>query len=267
MRARLESLENSTVKAVARLQTRRGRTTQHRIVINGVREILRAAEGGVEFLELFRRDDLGDDNPTQQAWQAANACSPRTFTVTERVFRKMSYGERDEGILAVARRPCRPLSTWKVSGDALVLVLDQLEKPGNIGAIFRTADAVGVAGVIVLDGASDPYNPNAIRASLGTVFTTPALDSSGVEAIAWLRERSFRIVAARIDGAEQYHKVSYKNRTAITLGSESRGLNAIWRGEEITGVSLPMYGAADSLNVSVTAAVLCYEALRQRTAP
>jgi TrmH family RNA methyltransferase len=148
----------------------------------------------------------------------------------------------------------------------LVAVLEGVEKPGNLGAVLRSADAAGVSAVIVADGRTDLYNPNAIRASLGTIFTMPLCEAAGGDVLAWLRERRFSILAARVNGAVPYTAVDYRGPTAIVLGSEAAGLSSIWTGDDIQAVRLPMLGAADSLNVSTAAAVLFYEALRQRSA-
>jgi TrmH family RNA methyltransferase len=147
----------------------------------------------------------------------------------------------------------------------LIAVLEGVEKPGNVGAVLRSADAAGVSAVILADGRTDLYNPNAIRASSGTIFSMPVCEATSSDVLAWLRERGFRIAAARVDGSVPYTKVDYRGPTAIVLGSEATGLSPIWSGNDIQAVRLPMLGAADSLNVSVTAAVLFYEALRQRT--
>ena len=146
----------------------------------------------------------------------------------------------------------------------LVAVLEGVEKPGNVGAVLRSADAAGVSALIAADPRTDLYNPNAIRASLGTIFTMPVCEAAGGETIEWLRANGFRIFAARVDGAIPYTEADYRGRSAIVLGSEAAGLSPLWRGDDVQAVRLPMLGAADSLNVSVTAAVLFYEALRQR---
>ena len=143
-------------------------------------------------------------------------------------------------------------------------MLEGVEKPGNVGAVLRSADAAGVSAVIVADGRTDLFNPNAIRASLGTIFTMQVCEAASGEVLAWLRGKRFQIIAARVDGSVGYMKVDYRRPTAIVLGGEAAGISPIWSGDDVTAVHLPMRGAADSLNVSVTAAVLFYEALRQR---
>jgi TrmH family RNA methyltransferase len=148
--------------------------------------------------------------------------------------------------------------------NPLVAVLEGVEKPGNIGAVLRSADAAGVSALIVADCRTDLYNPNTIRASLGTIFTVPVCEAPSGDVLAWLRENKISIIAARVDGTMPYTEVDYRGPTAIVLGSESSGLTSIWNSPDITAIRLPMLGAADSLNVSAAAAVIFYEALRQR---
>jgi TrmH family RNA methyltransferase len=147
---------------------------------------------------------------------------------------------------------------------ALVAILESVEKPGNLGAVLRSADGAGLDALIAADLRTDLYNPNAIRASLGTIFTLPVAVADSRETLDWLRGRGLAIVAARVDGSVPYTEVDYRRPTAIVFGSEAEGLSEAWRAPDVTAVRLPMLGAADSLNVSAAAAVLFYEARRQR---
>ncbi len=147
---------------------------------------------------------------------------------------------------------------------AVVAVVDRVEKPGNLGAILRTADAAGVEAILAVDAAVDVYGPNVIRASLGTVFCVPLVETGADLARAWLRDGRFRVVAACSDGDTDYAAVDYRGRTAIVLGSESRGLGEDWGGGDVIRAAVPMRGRSDSLNVSTTGALFFYEALRQR---
>jgi TrmH family RNA methyltransferase len=158
----------------------------------------------------------------------------------------------------------KSLADLSLAGQGLVVVLEAVEKPGNVGAVLRTADAVGASAVVVADPGTDLYNPNTIRASLGAVFTVPACTAGSAETLAWLRGQRLRILAARVDGSVRYTDVSYVEPCALVLGSEVRGLSEVWRDAEVTAIRLPMLGTVDSLNVSITAAVVLYEALRQR---
>lgn len=263
MAEQITSPHNPRVKEAIKLRIGRRRTRQGRILIDGWREVQRALQAGVEVSEVFAcpasKDAMGEESLA--AWEEAGV---RVFRVSANVFSRMAYGDREQGVVAVARTPQHSLDAIAPPEDALVIVLEGVEKPGNVGAVARTADAVGAAAVIVADGATDLYNPNAIRASLGTIFTLPVCAAGSLETLAWLRQRRFQIVATRVDGAIAYSQVSYLAPTAIVLGSEAEGLSEVWRGPDVTAVSLPMKGIADSLNVSTTAAVVLYEALRQR---
>jgi len=259
----ISSLHNPRVKAAARLRDRSGRDEQGRFLIDGVREISRALSAGVEIVELYCFPELCHDREHQGAVAAARQAGAELIEVTPRVMEKISYGQRVEGIVAVARPPERRLRDWKLAEPALIGVIEGVEKPGNLGAILRTADAAGVAAVIVANGGTDLYNPNAIRASLGAIFTVRVYAATSEETVGWLREQGFRIFAARVDGSLEYTAANLRGRTAIALGSEAHGLSPLWHREDITAIRLPMLGQVDSLNLSATAAVLFYEALRQ----
>ncbi len=261
----ITSLQNRRVKDAVRLRDRRGRDAQGRFIIDGVREISRAMDAGVEIVELFLcREMLSDACHT--VWQRAADAGAPIFEVTPRIHAKLAYGEREEALLAVARRTPLPLDALQLPACPLVAVLESVEKPGNVGAVIRTADATGVSAVILADAATDLFNPNTIRASLGTVFTLPCATATAAEARAWLAENQIAIFAARVDARLCYTQAGLAQPAALVLGSEAKGLSAVWQGDDVTPISLPLLGSADSLNVSVTAAVLMYEALRQRAA-
>jgi RNA methyltransferase, TrmH family len=197
------------------------------------------------------------------SWGGSSTATPTTPAVQAAdsvpLLRRSSAG-RDP----LPSTACRQAVAHGGESCRLVAVLEGVEKPGNLGAVLRSADAAGVSAVVVADGRTDLYNPNAIRASLGTIFTMPVCEAASGEVLAWLRRRQFQIVAARVGGSVPYTDVDYRGPTAIVLGGEAPGLSPLWTGEGISAVHLPMLGAADSLNVSVAAAVLFYEALRQR---
>jgi TrmH family RNA methyltransferase len=145
-----------------------------------------------------------------------------------------------------------------------VAVVESIEKPGNLGAVLRSADAAGVSAVVATGGGTDIFNPNVIRASLGTVFTLPVRSASSDDALNWLSEHRLNVFTARVDAPRLYTDVAYTGPTAIVLGSEFAGLSSVWNASGVTAIKLPMRGAADSLNIAAAAAVLFYEALRQR---
>jgi RNA methyltransferase, TrmH family len=260
----ISSVQNPRVKAAARLRERSGRDEQGRITIDGVREIGRALAAGVEVVEVYFFAELCRDEEHQQLLATAEKAGAELIEVISHVIEKLSFGQRVEGVVAVARPPQRRLDDLALTADTLVAILEGVEKPGNLGAIVRTADAAGVGAVLVADGGTDLYNPNAIRASLGAIFSVPVVALATEEAIVWLREQKFRVFAARVDGVTEYTDVDLRGRAAIVLGSEARGLSARWRGDNIKSIRLPLLGSVDSLNLSATAAVLFYEALRQR---
>lgn len=260
----ITSLQNPRVKAAARLRDRHGRDDQRRIIIDGAREIALALAARVSVLELYCFSGLCEDEDHRQLIAEADKQGAEIIEVAPHVMEKLAFGHRVEGVVAVASLPERKLTELKLGADPLVAVVEGVEKPGNLGAILRTADAAGVSALIVVDGRTDLFNPNAIRASLGAIFSVPVCEATGDLALAWLRERNFRLLAARVDGALEYMQVDYRGAVAVVLGSEARGLSARWATSDMQTVKVPMLGRVDSLNLSATAAVLFYEALRQR---
>lgn len=261
----ITSVRNQRVKDAAALRDRRQRQRQGRMLIDGARELDRALDGGVQLLEAFVCESLCHTDDARRALSRLIAVAVELLDVTPEVFQKLAFGQRAEGVLAVARTPRRTLAELGLPPDALVAVVEAIEKPGNLGAVLRSADAAGVSAVIAAGHGTDLYNPNVIRASLGTVFTLPVCAAEAVEIQAWLRERGFTIFAARVDAERLYTDVSYSGPTAIVLGSEATGLSDVWQTAEVTPIRLPMRGRADSLNISAAAAAIFYEALRQRS--
>jgi TrmH family RNA methyltransferase len=260
----ITSIHNPRVKDAMRLRAARHRAKQGRILIDGARELLQAAWGRVNLVELFLCLPLCKSAEAQEVLARLDSLNAEAWQVPETVFEKMAFGARHDGVLAVAETPRRALADLQPAGRGLVAVLEGLEKPGNVGAVVRSADAAGVAAVIVADPRTDLYNPNTIRASLGTVFTRPVCTATTPETLDWLRGRGLSIYAARPDAKLAYTDVNLANPVAIVVGSEARGLSDAWRAADVTAIKLPMHGTADSLNVSATCAVLFYEALRQR---
>jgi RNA methyltransferase, TrmH family len=266
----ITSLQNPHVKDAVKLRDRRHREQQGRILIDGARELARAIEAGVSLREVFVCPPLCESNDARHVLELLGAGGTTVFEVPRPVFEKLAFGQRAEGVLGVADTPQADLGRLDavLSGDPmpLVAVLEGVEKPGNVGAVLRSADGAGVSALIVADGGTDLYNPNAIRASLGTIFTVPVAAASTAETLAWLRAKGLAIYAARVDASAAYTEVDYRRPTAIVLGSEAEGLTTAWSAEDVTAIGLPMLGVADSLNVSAAATVLFYEARRQRTA-
>jgi RNA methyltransferase, TrmH family len=261
---KITSVRNPRVQAAYDLRERRERLRQGRILIDGVRELGRALAASVKLIEVFAcRELLATDAAQALVEQLAKLRIP-LVDVSPHVFEKLAYGERTEGVLAVAETPSATLDNLRLPDRPLVAVLEACEKPGNLGAILRTADGAGLSAVIVADGRTDLFNPNVLRASLGTIFSVPVAAASAAEVRSWLLGRGISIVAAQVDAPQDYTAIDLTGPTAIVLGNEAHGLSDVWRTADVTAVRLPMLGIADSLNVSVTAAVLFYEAVRQR---
>lgn len=264
MTRHIHSLQNDRIKKAVRLRTRRGRQQQGRIIVDGCREVGRALRSGVEPIDLFVSERDLDLPDVAEVVSLLHSLGAQPLLVTADVFEKLAFGDRAEGVVLVAQQPERDLDQLLLAPDSLVCVIEGVEKPGNVGAVLRTADAAGVSAVIVAGGGTDLFNPNAIRASLGAIFRLPVCSATSPHVIEWLERHRFAVFAARVDGAVDYTKADYRGNAAIVLGSEADGLSSGWTGASITAVALPMLGIVDSLNVSATAAVLCYEALRQR---
>jgi TrmH family RNA methyltransferase len=264
MSQHITSRQNERVKEAVKLRDRRQRQRQGRFVIDGAREITRAIQAGIEIVEGFVCDSLLTDEEARQANLSLQNTQAVLASVTPEVFEKLCFGQRASGVLAIARIPERTITELKLPSEPLIAVLESLEKPGNVGAVLRSADGAGVDAVVIADPGTDLFNPNTIRASLGTVFDANVCTATTDEALAWLRSLSIPLFAARPDANLLYHEADYRRGAAVILGSEAEGLSEKWSDARITGIRLPMHGIADSLNVSATAAVLFYEAQRQR---
>ncbi len=260
----ITSTGNPRVKETLRLRGKRGRAEGVRILIDGVREIGRAVDAGVEMVEVLFCDRLLDGDAARVLVKKIETGGAQVTQVSETVFDKIRYGDRTGGLVAVAKRPTMLRNDLHLSPTPMIAVIEGLEKPGNLGAIVRTADAAGVEAILVVDPGTDLYGPNVIRASLGTIFCVPVVETSSTEAIEWLQERNLSIITATPEGAAVYTTVDLRRPVAFVFGSESKGLSAAWRKLHVIQASVPMRGRADSLNVATTAALFFYEALRQR---
>lgn len=264
-RQEITSRQNPRIKEAVKLRDARARSKQGRFLIDGVREIGRALDEGIEFAEVFICPTLCGSPTAQALLPRLDGSGAVVADVTPEVFEKLAFGERHDGIVVVARHRERGINQLELPKTPLVAVLEGLEKPGNVGAILRSADGAGVDGVIVVNPETDLFNPNTIRASVGTVFGRNVCVASIEETLAKLREWNLAIIATRPDAARLYTEVDFRKGTAIVLGTEATGLTQSWNRFDVAGVRLPMQGIADSLNVSTTAAVLFYEAHRQRS--
>lgn len=260
----ITSLTNPRVKAAVRLRDRREREETGLTIVDGAREILRALDAGVRvqtaFIapDLLRTEDALSVDARLHDWPSAIEVSPA-------VLAKVAFGDRSDGVVAIVEAPTRTLDDLGLPDDPLILVVEGVEKPGNLGAVLRTADAAGAHAVIAADPRTDLFNPNAIRASIGTIFSVPVAAAATDVVLAWLATRGIRTVAAVVGAERQYTTVDLAGPLAIALGSEADGLSDAWLGAGITPIAIPMHGIADSLNVSIAAAVVLFEAVRQRS--
>ncbi len=260
----LASPSNPRIKSVARLRDRRERESSGLTLVDGAREVRRALDAGVEVVEAFVCEPLLAGEDARAALDALDASSIPVTTTTEAAFAKLAFGDRAEGLIAVIRAPSLQLADLRLPDDPLVVVVEGVEKPGNVGAVLRSADGAGADALIAASPRTDLANPNVIRASAGTIFSVPLAAAASDDVVAWLRERRIRVVAARVDAERLYTDADLTGSLAIALGSETDGLTAAWLADDVETVRLPMHGVADSLNVSVSAAILLYEARRQR---
>jgi TrmH family RNA methyltransferase len=263
----LTSFANPRIKAASGLRDRRARDRAGLTLIDGSREIRRALDAGVEVVEAFSCEPLLAGADARAALDLLRDRGIAVQPTSEPVFAKLAFGERAEGLVAIIRIPSTDLADLALPADPLIAVIEGVEKPGNVGAVLRSADGAGADAVIAASPRTDLFNPNAIRASTGTMFTVAVGAAAATEVVAWLRSQGVRILAARVDADRLYTDADLTGPLALVLGAEADGLTETWTADGIETVRLPMLGVADSLNVSVSAAILLYEARRQRGLP
>lgn len=258
----ITSPQNPAIKNIVKLSKHKERKEQNLFVIEGARELTLALEGGYEIAavyvcrDLFARTDYPD--------VLRSVCEKTVFDISLEVFGKIAYRENSDGIVALGRPKSHTPDTLKLSGNPFVIVLEAVEKPGNLGAILRTADAAAVDAVIICDPQTDLYNPNVVRSSVGGLFTVQTVVCTSQEAVKWLEENGITSFAAELLAAEFYQDADFTGPSAIVLGTEADGLTTFWLQHAKKRIKIPMRGKIDSLNVSVSAAVLTFEAIRQR---
>ncbi len=291
---KITSLANPKIKDLVALQVKSDlRRSRGVFVVEGLREVTRCLIGGYRVTSLFYCPEIIDskeilllknvgrvaskrnfvrydqDCNSSDGVQSADKGLSRTgiFEVSRAVYEKAAYRGSTEGVIAVVEiGDTLTLEALQLPHDPLIIAIESVEKPGNIGAILRTADAVGVDAVLICDPRADLYNPNLIRSSLGAAFTLPVVACSSEEAIDWMQKSGIRILTAQLQDSELYYDTDMTCATALVFGTEADGLTDIWRRASGGKIRIPMNGVVDSLNVSVSVAVLCYEALRQRSA-
>ena len=275
-RETITSAQNPKVRNLLLLQEKsRARREQGLFVVEGRRELEHCLDAGFRIRTLFVCPELAgegwpvvaghdDTNIPNHDTNVIPGLTGNLVEIPEALYRKVAYRESTEGIIAVAEVRDRKLDDLELPENPLVVVLEAVEKPGNLGAVLRSADAARADAVIVCDPLTDLYNPNLIRASLGGVFTVPVACASSAETIAWLRRNGIRILTAQLQDSSWYYDVDMTRGTALVMGTESTGLTGIWREAADAHIRIPMLGRLDSLNVSVSAAILLFEAVRQR---
>jgi len=264
----LSSARNPRVKAAAALRDRKERDRTGLTLVDGIREVTRAVAAGAVPSEAFVHPERLARHPDGPALDTLlRASGAPVHQCGDAVLDRLGFGDRSEGIVAVVPIPPLDLERLALPPEPLVVVLEGVEKPGNLGAVLRSADGAGADAVILADPRTDPFNPNAIRASLGTIFAVPLAAGPSEAVRDFLRERRIAAVTARVDAPSLHTAVDLRGALALVLGSEAHGLSEVWRGDDTPAVRLPMLGVADSLNVATAAAVLLYEARRQRDGP
>ncbi|MEM7736070.1 MAG: RNA methyltransferase [Deinococcota bacterium] len=261
---RIESASNSRINSLSKLKTRRARSREGKFLIEGQRELARAlaAKVSIETL-LICPDVITNLDPELNLDDVPDGM--QVLSLSEAAFNKLSLRQSPDGVMGVARWVERQLDELMASTDELYLVIDGLEKPGNIGALLRTADSVNVTAVFVTGQGTDLENPNVIRASMGSVFSRPVLQVDDIELGAWFKQHQVKVVAASPHSQHPYWQLELTQAVAIVLGTEHEGLSEYWQERASEHAVIPMYGQADSLNVATSGALLLYEALRQRS--
>ncbi|NDV79213.1 RNA methyltransferase [Dysgonomonas sp. 511] len=259
---KITSLQNLRIKNIVKLAKAKERRSQGLFIIEGARELSLALMAGYKldsvFIcpELFEKTDYPDVlNSIEQ---------DKIYEVSEAVFEKIAYREGSDGLLALAKPRKHGLENLELSANPFVIVLEAVEKPGNLGAILRTADAAQVDAVIICDPATDLYNPNVIRSGVGCLFTVQTAVCGSEEAFAYLQKNNIRTFAAELTASNWYQDTDFAKPSAIIMGTEADGLTDFWLSSADARIKIPMRGKIDSLNVSVSTAVLTFEAMRQR---
>jgi TrmH family RNA methyltransferase len=256
----ITSPQNPKIKNILSLEKPRERREQNTFIVEGVREMTLALEAGYEIQSLFFCPTI-----ISEAEVAAFGLDESTLIpVQESVFAKIAYRESTGGVLAIARQKMHSLQHIAMSKNPLLLIIEAVEKPGNLGALLRTADAARIDAVIICDPNTDFYNPNVIRSSVGCVFTVQLASAESSETIQWLKKNNISVYCTYLQASESYHLKDYTGPCAIVMGTESTGLSSLWVENSDANIIIPMSGKIDSMNVSTAAAVVIFEAKRQR---
>ena len=257
----ITSQQNPFIKSLVQLQEKaKARKQSGTFLIEGKREIELALKGGYEIETVLFLPELIDFN------QISKLINQHIdfIEINKEVYQKLAYRDTTEGVLAVAKSKSLSLKDLKLGDNPLIVIAEAPEKPGNIGAILRTADAANVDAVIIADPKGDLFNPNIVRSSVGCLFTNQIATGTTDEVIAFLQEKKINFYSATLQNSTSYHTQDYTTPTALVVGTEATGLSQKWRDEATQNIIIPMQGEIDSMNVSVAAAILIFEAKRQR---
>lgn len=256
----ITSPQNTKIKNIIALEKARERRRQNTFIIEGLKELSLAVEGGYKINSVFFCPEIVSAETVMGIIPNENLLIP----VQHSVFEKIAYRDSTGGIIALAEQKNHTLKDVQLSDNPLVLILEAVEKPGNLGAILRTADAAKVDAVIICDPQTDFYNSNVIRSSVGCIFTTQIASASSADTIEWLKKSHIQILATYLNASKPYYEVDFNPPSAIVMGTESTGLSEEWVKNSNLNIIIPMQGKIDSMNVSTAAAVIVFEATRQR---
>ena len=258
----ITSAQNPKIRTLLELQEKsKVRRKEGLFVVEGRRELLHCIEAGYESYAVFFCPEIISEADFEEV---SSRCRCSFFEIPQQLYDKVAYRGGTEGVIAELRCKDMNLEALKLKENPLVVVLEAVEKPGNLGAVLRSADASGVDAVIVCDPLTDMYNPNLIRSSIGAIFTVPVATATSENTISWLKANGIKIYTAQLQDSEWYYDTDMKGGTAIVMGTEATGLTDCWRKAADAHIKIPMLGRLDSLNVSVSAAILMFEAVRQR---
>mgnify|MGYP002621641714 FL=1 len=256
----ITSTKNPKIKRLMLLQQKSAERRKEGVfIVEGCQEVMHCIHNGMQLITLYYCKSLWNEDHTP-ILPHATLC----MEVTEKVYEKMAYRGSTEGLIAEVRTRVLTLSDISLSKTPLIIVLEKVEKPGNLGAVLRSADAAHADAVIVCDPLTDIFNPNIIRSSVGAIFTVPCVACTSEECISFLKNNHIQILTAQLQDSRLYYDIDMRRSTAIIMGTEATGLTQRWREVADDHIRIPMLGQIDSLNVSVSSAILLFEAVRQR---
>lgn len=259
---KITSIQNPKVKNIIKLSKAKERKLQNLFLVEGARELSLAISTQYKIKSVFVCFDLFSKSDYPDVLKTIN---PRDIVeVSSLVFEKIAYREGSDGILALVEPKSHTLADLSVKDNPFIIVLESIEKPGNLGAILRTADAAAVDAIVVCDPLTDIYNPNVVRSSVGCLFTVPIAVATSDEALKWLKLKQIKLYAAQLNTCNWYQNMDYTQAAAIVMGTEANGLTDFWIDNADTSIKIPMRGKIDSLNVSISTAIISFEAMRQR---